>query len=134
MPQYAKNTNVSSELSRIEIEKILVRYGAENFAYATASGKSLIGFSLCNRQVKFILPLPKIEDFSLTKTARKQAESGRHDALECAHWQRCCALQGIPFFQAYVISGKPLEEFKNLVRKSDYENGYMPEILMMLEE
>lgn len=25
MPQYAKNTNVSSELSRIEIEKILVR-------------------------------------------------------------------------------------------------------------
>ena len=115
MPQYAKNTNVSSELFRIEIEKILVRYGTDN-------------------QVKFILPLPKIEDFSLTKTGRKQAESGRHDALECAHWQRCCALQGIPFFQAYVISGKPLEEFKNLVRKSDYENGYMPEILMMLEE
>lgn len=115
MPQYAKNTNVSSELSRIEIEKILVRSGADT-------------------QVKFILPLPKIEDFSLTKTGRKQAESGRHDALECAHWQRCCALQGIPFFQAYVISGKPLEEFKNLVRKSDYENGYMPEILMMLEE
>lgn len=30
MAQYAKNTNVSSELSRLEIEKILVKYGAEN--------------------------------------------------------------------------------------------------------
>ena len=38
MAQYAKNTNVSSELSRIEIEKVLIRYGAENFAYATANG------------------------------------------------------------------------------------------------
>ena len=103
MPQYAKNTNVSSELSRIEIEKILVRYGAENFAYATASGKSLIGFSLCNRQVKFILPLPKIEDFSLTKTGRKQAESGRHDAWSVRTGSVAVPYRGFHFFKLMYI-------------------------------
>ena len=61
MAQYAKNTNVSSELSRLEIEKILVKYGAENFAYATTAGKALIGFTMHERQVKFILPLPRKE-------------------------------------------------------------------------
>ena len=35
------------------------------------------------RQVKFILPLPKIENFSLMKTGRKQTESGQYDAF-CA--------------------------------------------------
>ena len=54
MPQYAKNTNVSSELSRIEIEKILVRYGAENFAYATASGKSLMFDYMLFLHIKFL--------------------------------------------------------------------------------
>lgn len=34
MAQYAKSTSVSSELSRLEIEKILIRYGAEGFAYS----------------------------------------------------------------------------------------------------
>ena len=54
--EYAKNTRVSSELSRIEIEKVLIKYGAENFAYAAASGKALIGFTMNLRQVRFILP------------------------------------------------------------------------------
>ena len=86
------------------------------------------------RQVKFILPLPKIEDFSLMKTGRKQAESGQYDALESAHWQRCCALKGIPAFEAYATLDKPLADFTNSLRKSAYENGCMPAMLSMLEE
>lgn len=74
MAQYAKNTNVSSELSRLEIEKILIKYGAENFAYATASGKALIGFTMYGRQVKFLLPLPKKEEFRYTPTGRENGK------------------------------------------------------------
>lgn len=33
--QYAKDTSVSVEKSRAEIETTLARYGAESFAYAT---------------------------------------------------------------------------------------------------
>lgn len=152
MPQYAKNTNVSSELSRIEIEKILVRYGAENFAYATASGKSLIGFSLCNRQVKFILPLPKIEDFSLTPTGRQRTDKSQYDAWEQACRQRWRALKlviqakleavecGISVFEDEFMAnivlpgGQTVGDFMKPQIEAAYETGRLPAMLPMLEK
>lgn len=152
MPQYAKNTNVSSELSRIEIEKILVRYGADNFAYATASGKALIGFSLCNRQVKFILPLPKIEDFSLTPTGRQRTDKSQYDAWEQACRQRWRALKlviqakleavecGISVFEDEFMAnivlpgGQTVGDFMKPQIEAAYETGRLPAMLPMLEK
>lgn len=152
MPQYAKNTNVSSELSRIEIEKILVRYGADNFAYATASGKALIGFSLCNRQVKFILPLPKIEDFSLTPTGRHRTDKSQYDAWEQACRQRWRALKlviqakleavecGISVFEDEFMAnivlpgGQTVGDFMKPQIEAAYETGRLPAMLPMLEK
>lgn len=152
MPQYAKNTNVSSELSRIEIEKILVRYGADNFAYATAAGKALIGFSLCNRQVKFILPLPKIEDFSLTPTGRQRTDKSQYDAWEQACRQRWRALKlviqakleavecGISVFEDEFMAnivlpgGQTVGDFMKPKIKAAYETGCLPAMLPMLEK
>ena len=93
MGEYAKNTTVSSELSRLEIERVLIRYGAENFAYATANGKALIGFCMSGRQIKFILPLPTREEFELTPTGRQRAEKSQYDAWEQACRQRWRALK-----------------------------------------
>lgn len=152
MPQYAKNTNVSSELSRIEIEKILVRYGADNFAYATATGKALIGFSLCNRQVKFILPLPKIEDFSLTPTGRQRTDKSQYDAWEQACRQRWRALKlviqakleavecGISVFEDEFMAnivlpgGQTVGDFMKPQIEAAYETGRLPAMLPMLEK
>lgn len=152
MPQYAKNTNVSSELSRIEIEKILVRYGAENFAYATTAGKALIGFSLCNRQVKFILPLPKIEDFRLTPTGRHRTDKSQYDAWEQACRQRWRALKlviqakleavecGISVFEDEFMAnivlpgGQTVGDFMKPKIKAAYETGRLPAMLPMLEK
>ncbi len=152
MPQYAKNTNVSSELSRIEIEKILVRYGADNFAYATASGKALIGFSLCNRQVKFILPLPKIEDFSLTPTGRQRTDKSQYDAWEQACRQRWRALKLViqakleaveceisvfeDEFMANIVlpGGQTVGDFMKPQIEAAYETGRLPAMLPMLEK
>lgn len=93
MAQYAKNTNVSSEMSRLEIEKILIRYGADNFAYATSAGQALIGFTMFNRQVKFVLPLPKKEEFALTATGRERSSNSQYEAWEQACRQRWRALK-----------------------------------------
>lgn len=152
MPQYAKNTNVSSELSRIEIEKILVRYGADNFAYATATGKALIGFSLCNRKVKFILPLPKIEDFSLTPTGRQRTDKSQYDAWEQACRQRWRALKlviqakleavecGISVFEDEFMAnivlpgGQTVGDFMKPQIEAAYETGRLPAMLQMLEK
>lgn len=75
MSKYAQNTSVSTELSRLNIERTLVRYGADQFAYAMQSGTAMIGFVMKGRQVKFILPLPLKADY-------RQTPTGKHDSYD----------------------------------------------------
>lgn len=151
MPTYAKDTNVSSELSRLEIEKTLIRYGADNFAYATASGKAMIGFSMAGRQVKFILPLPKKEEFRLTPTGRDRTEKSQYDAWEQGCRQRWRALLlvikakleavecGISVFEQEFMAnivlpdGRTAGDFLLTQIARAYETGTMPPMLPMLE-
>ena len=93
MPKYAQNTTVSSELSRIEIEKLLIKYGAGQFIYGTMPGYSIIGFTMCDRQVKFVLPIPKYEDYKLTPTGRIRTENSQMTEWEQACRQRWRALK-----------------------------------------
>lgn len=76
----------------MEIEKTLIRYGADNFAYASASGKAMVGFTMHGRQVRFVLPLPNREEFRLTPTGRDRSEKSKYDAWEQACRQRWRAL------------------------------------------
>lgn len=120
MAKYAANTNVSTELSRIEIEKTLIRYGAENFAYATTAGKAMIGFTMCDRQIRLILPLPKIEEFALTPTGRTRTENSKYEAWEQACRQRWRALN-------LVIKAK-LEAVESGI--SEFEDEFMANIVL----
>ena len=151
MPTYAKDTNVASEVSRLEIEKALIRYGAENFAYATAAGKAMIGFSMYGRQVKFLLPLPRKEEFTLTPTGRARTEKSQYDAWEQACRQRWRALLlvikakleavecGISVFEQEFMAnimlpdGGTVGEFMIPQIAQAYETGTMPAMLPMLE-
>lgn len=151
MPTYAKDTNVASEVSRLEIEKTLIRYGAENFAYAMAAGKAMIGFSMYGRQVKFLLPLPRKEEFTLTPTGRARTEKSQYDAWEQACRQRWRALLlvikakleavecGISVFEQEFMAnimlpdGGTVGEFMIPQIARAYETGTMPAVLPMLE-
>ena len=150
MSQYANNTNVSCELSRLEIERVLVRYGAQNFAYATMPGAALIGFSMSGRTVKFVLPLPKIEEFALTPTGRKRTQNSQYDAWEQACRQRWRALKlviqakleavecGISVFDdeflAHIVvgGGKTIGECIRPQIDEAYERGNVPALLPAL--
>ncbi|MDE2096942.1 MAG: hypothetical protein KGL39_06820 [Patescibacteria group bacterium] len=57
MSAYAARTSVSPEKSRAEIESVLKRYGADQFAYALDSEKAIVGFRAKGRRVRFLLPL-----------------------------------------------------------------------------
>lgn len=151
MGKYASNTNVSSELSRIEIEKTLIRYGADNFAYAMTAGKALIGFTMHERQIKFVLPLPVKEEFRLTPTGRTRTESSQYEAWEQACRQRWRALSlvikakleavecGISVFEDEFMAnivlpdGKTVGEYIKPEIEQAYINGTVPSILPMLE-
>lgn len=151
MGKYAANTNVSSELSRIEIEKTLIRYGADNFAYAMTAGKALIGFTMYERQIKFILPLPAKEEFKLTPTGRTRTENSQYEAWEQACRQRWRALNlvikakleavecGISVFEDEFMAnivlpgGQTVGDFMKPQIERAYISGEVPQLLPMLE-
>ena len=148
--QYAKNTNVSSELSRLEIEKILIKYGADNFAYATSNGIAMIGFTMRNRQVRFVLPLPKKDEFRLTPTGRERTENSLYEAWEQACRQRWRALKlviqakleavecGISVFEDEFMAnivlpgGQTVGDFMRPQISEAYDKGTPPKLLPFL--
>jgi hypothetical protein len=94
MPVYAASTDVSSSRSRAEIERIISRYGAQQFAYGWDHGHALVGFRMQDRQVRFALPLPDRADPSLTRTptGRARTKAQVDSAYEQAVRQRWRAL------------------------------------------
>ena len=147
MAKYATQTSVSSELSRIEIEKLLIKYGASNFAYATAQGMAMIAFSMCNRNVKFVLDMPKSSEFNLTPSGRLRSVNSQKDAYEQACRQRWRALKlviqakleavecGISIFEdefmAHIVlpDGRTVKEYVAPQIEAAYNTGRVPALL-----
>ncbi len=68
---YANRTEVSSDKTRAEIERTLIRYGAREFAYAWTSTEARIAFAVADRKVLLRLPLPDRNDKRFTHTPGK---------------------------------------------------------------
>jgi hypothetical protein len=95
MATYAKDTSVSSEASRAEIERTISRYGATQFAYGWAGERAMVQFVLHERQIRFVLPLPDQMDrqFALTpERGIRRTPKAQKAAWEQAVRQRWRAL------------------------------------------
>lgn len=86
MGAYASGTDVSAERSRAEIEKTLARYGASEFAYATNAGRSMIGFAMADRKIRFVLPMPDpgLPEFTHSHGGKHK----RHPEVAHKHWEQ----------------------------------------------
>lgn len=84
MNRFAENTTVPIETTKAEIEKLLRRYGAAQFISGWDENKGMIGFTMENRQVKFILPMPRRDDFKQTPTGRWRRSENSIDLA----WER----------------------------------------------
>ncbi len=88
MGKYAKETKVSTEKSRMEIEKTLQRYGANGFMYGQQGDRAVIAFEMKERRVKFLLPLPDPTSKEFTHTSyysnKRKPEEVR------AAWDKAC--------------------------------------------
>lgn len=73
MSGYASNTSVSEDRSRIEIERLLMRYGADEFGYMTRKNEAIIMFVFKGLHIEMKVPLPNQDDekFCTTPTGRK---------------------------------------------------------------
>ncbi|WP_169165122.1 hypothetical protein [Cellulomonas taurus] len=93
MGTYAANTDVSSDRSRSEIERTLIRYGATSFSYGWEGGRAAIQFVKDGKRIRFTLPLPDRNDREFTHHSRgARTASAAESAYEQASRQRWRAL------------------------------------------
>jgi hypothetical protein len=90
--KYASETSVSVEKSKAEIERLLQRYGASEFAHGWRSDKAIVQFSMSNRCVRFTLPLPNRSEFRTTPSRRIRSDADTLKAWEQGCRQRWRAL------------------------------------------
>lgn len=80
MRRYAKETTVSPEKSRGEIERTLAAFGATGFAYGYQGPRALIAFEFAGRRMQFMLTLPTKDD--TMRDARGHMLANQAKALE----------------------------------------------------
>lgn len=122
MSTYAKDTSVSVSRSKAEIESTVERYGAGQFMSGWSGERAVIGFSMEERQVRFVLDLPAKDDreFTKTPTGKQRTGDAAHKAWEQACRQRWRAL-------ALVIKAK-LEAVESGI--SIFEDEFMANIVL----
>ena len=149
---YAENTSVPIERSKAEIERLMVRYGADQFCSGWEHNKALIRFRAGGWFVRFELELPEVSDFHVTSTGRaRRSETAARVAWEQACRQKWRALalvlkakleaisSGISTFEdeflAHVIlpNGSTVGQFMVPQLEHAYTSGRMPALLPMLE-
>ena len=86
--RYAEGTAVSVERTKAELEKLLVRYRATEFATGWATGTAQVGFVIADRRIRFILPLPNKADkeFKLTPAGRYERTPEQREKA----WEQAC--------------------------------------------
>lgn len=150
MSRYATKTQVSADRSRVEIEKTLTRYGADQFIYGWEIGRAIIGFRMHGIMIRITLPMPRKDDEAFTKTPagrRTRNTAASLKAWEQATRQRWRALalvvkakleaveSGIATFEdeflAYVQlpNGATVGEWARPQIETAYKTGRMPALL-----
>lgn len=87
MTRYAQGTSVAEDRTRLEIERVLRRYGADQFASAwevVEPGTSVhaLAFRLGGRSVRMQLPMPGRDDVEFTRTPTGRPRSAAAAAEE----------------------------------------------------
>lgn len=88
MTRYASKTNVSADRTRNEIESLLARNGADQFAYAAFRDKAIVGFVLHGRMIKIAVPLPDPQADDFTRTPGRGKLRNPDEARKL--WEQGC--------------------------------------------
>jgi hypothetical protein len=85
---YAEGTSVSSTRTLEQIKRMLMTVGATDIATAERTGQAAIVFTLADRRIRFVLPLPPLEQYqTIVVRGRKRARSSSQ-ALQA--WEQGC--------------------------------------------
>ncbi len=118
---YAEKTKVSVSTSRTDIENIVTKYGASQYVSGWDENRAMIGFTLMNRQVRFMLTLPDKNERRFTHSSRGMRE--RDTALKA--WEQGCRSKWRSLF--LVIKAK-LEAVEQEI--DTFENAFMANVVL----
>lgn len=91
--KYACQTAVPVDRSKAEIERLLVRYGADHFASGWRGNLATVGFRVHDRLVRFDLPLPKKDEKRFTEVPPRSSWGSprtRDAATALKLWEQAC--------------------------------------------
>jgi hypothetical protein len=132
---YAAKTTVTVDRSKLEIERILKRWGADQFAYGWQQTSAMIGFRVERRNVRLVLPLPREEEYASVR-AYDQAVRQRWRALNLVLKAKLEAVEiGISTIEAEFLAGLLLPDGSTMLDWAQpqieraYTQGIMPSIL-----
>lgn len=152
MRKYASETEVSSEKSQAEIKATLQRYGATRYAYYEDDDRAGIRCEIKNRQIQFIVPLPKRTDDEFIYAGEGARRRVRDVETQHKFWEKACRQRwralalvvkakleavesGIATFEQefldYILlpSGQTVGEFMRPQIEAAYDSGQMPKLL-----
>ena len=85
---YAEQTSVPVEKTRAEIETLLMKHGANRFGYMLEGNKAAIAFTMQNRSVRFIVPLPDRSEKRFWFTPARRNQRSPDEAYK--EWEQAC--------------------------------------------
>ena len=88
--RYAKNTDVSVERSRAEIESVLAKYGADAFGYTVDGTQAKIAFRMAARHFRFALTLPPRDRWDFHHYKQGSTTFRRADGVAGKMWEQEC--------------------------------------------
>jgi hypothetical protein len=121
MARYASETSVSVSQSKMEIERIVERYGAGQFMSGWSAEQAVIAFAMEGRQVRFILPMPSKDEQRFTHHSRGL----RTPEAALKEWEQACRQRWRAL--ALVIKAK-LEAVESGI--SIFEDEFMANIVL----
>ncbi|MHB1000493.1 MAG: hypothetical protein ACYC27_14735 [Armatimonadota bacterium] len=145
MPKsFAATTYVSIDRTRNEIERLLVDHGADQFGYMQSGDQAAIMFRMNSKMIRFVISMPKMEDFSRTPTGLRRTQTQIRTFYEQGCRQRWRALlliirakfeaikSGITEFEEEFLSyimlpnGQTTGNWMKPQIQAAYESGRMP--------
>lgn len=149
---YAEKTSVSVAKTKADIEELIQKAGAGQFVSGYKENMAVIGFSVDNRQIRFVLPLPDKEDKKFWYTPERRNKRTKEQAY--AAWEQACRAKwralyliikakleavesGIStierefFYDIVLPDGNTVGEFLSPQLDMVYESGNMPPMLKL---
>ena len=150
---YAENTSVSVSKTKADIEDLIQKEGAGQFVSGYKENMAVIGFSLANRQIRFVLTLPDKQEQKFWFTPERRTKRSEKQAYEA--WEQACRSRwrslyliikakleavnsGIStierefFYDIVLPDGKTVGEFMAPQIETAYKTGEMPPLLPMI--